>query len=99
MAPRKVERDRLAGWMRLAIPLAEAGAIAEQPCSMRVWELLHDELAVELGAYSPPAGRSTAETGRVVASGGWMVEDEDGMPWLPRRGAAAVLPGLRRPAR
>ncbi|WP_219505263.1 hypothetical protein [Nonomuraea ceibae] len=42
--------------MRYTIPLTEAVAIAEQPCSMRVWELLYDELAVELGAYFPAPG-------------------------------------------
>ncbi|MFG6197788.1 hypothetical protein [Nonomuraea sp. JJY05] len=101
-SPHKVKDGRPTGFMRLTIPLAEAVAIAEQPCSMRVWELLHDELAVELGAYSPtPGGRSTAETGRpVVAGGGWMVEDEDGMPWLPRpRGRRAPRPDLGQRAR
>ncbi|WP_211267379.1 hypothetical protein, partial [Nonomuraea candida] len=94
-SPHKTRDGRLTGWMRLTIPLAEAVAIAEQPNSMRVWELLHDELAVELGSYSPtPAGRSTAETGRPLPTGGgWMVEDDDGMPWLPRpRGRRAPRP-------
>ncbi|WP_049566585.1 hypothetical protein [Nonomuraea sp. SBT364] len=101
-SPHKVRDGRLTGWMRLTIPLDEAVVIARQPNSMRVWELLHDELAVELGVYSPtPDSRSRTEAVRVQpAASGWAIEDDDGIPWLPRpRGRRAPRPDLGQRAR
>ncbi|MFI6742893.1 hypothetical protein ACIBI9_59235 [Nonomuraea sp. NPDC050451] len=52
-SPHKLRDGRLTGYMHIAMPLQEAIDIATHPCSDRVWERLHDELAVELDLYAP----------------------------------------------
>lgn len=63
----KVRGARSSGCVRLIIPLAEATTVAGQPKSMRAWELLHDELSVELSSCSSTPGcRSTAGTSHTL---------------------------------
>ncbi|MEV0149999.1 MULTISPECIES: hypothetical protein [unclassified Nonomuraea] len=98
-SPHKVRDGRLTGYMRLAMPLPEALDVAARPGGARVWERLHDELAVELGLYAlTRAAVIPAPAPPGDASG--VAVDEEGMPWLPRRGGRrAPRPDLAQRAR
>lgn len=78
-------RHKSAGWQLLTMPLDAATAAVARPCGPAVWQGLLREFAAELAAAEP-----VAEPGDVPADG---AVDDDGTPWLPRRGGRVPLSG------
>ena len=76
-------RHRTGGWQALTMPLEAAVAAAARPCGPQVWAGLLRELAAELDAAEPVAEPGVVPPGATA--------DDDGMPWLPRRGGRAPL--------
>ena len=76
-------RHRTGGWQALTMPLEVAVAAVERPCGPQVWAGLLRELAAELDAAEPVAGPGDVPLGATA--------DDDGMPWLPRRGGRVPL--------
>ncbi len=76
-------RHKSGGWQLLTMPLAAATAAVTQPCGPTVWQGLFHEFAAELEDVEPVAAPDDAPPGAIV--------DEDGTPWLPRRGGRVPL--------
>ncbi len=76
-------RHKSAGWQLLTMPLEAATAAVAQPCAPRVWQGMLCEFAAELAAAEPVAEPGDAPPGAAI--------DDDGTPWLPRRGGRMPL--------
>jgi hypothetical protein len=76
-------RHKSAGWQVLSMPLDAATAAVAQPCGPAVWRGLLREFAAELAAVEPVAEPGDVPPGAVI--------DDDGAPWLPRRGGRVPL--------
>lgn len=76
-------RHRTGGWQMLTMGLDEAVTAVRRPCGPQVWAGLLAELAAELAAAEPVTEPGDAPPGAVV--------DDDGAPWLPRRGGRVPL--------
>jgi hypothetical protein len=76
-------RHKSAGWQVLTMPLDAATAAVAQPCGPSVWQGLLQELAAELATAEPVAEPGDVPPGAAI--------DDDGAPWLPRRGGRVPL--------
>jgi hypothetical protein len=76
-------RHKSAGWQVLTIPLDAAVDAVAQPCGPGVWQGLLREFAAELATAEPVAEPGDVPPGAVI--------DDDGTPWLPRRGGRVPL--------
>ena len=76
-------RHKSAGWQLLTMPLEAAAAAVARPCGPAVWRGLLCEFAAELAEAEPVTEPGDAPPGAVI--------DDDGAPWLPRRGGRVPL--------
>jgi hypothetical protein len=76
-------RHKSGGWQILAMPLDAATEAVVRPCGPAVWQGLLREFAAELAVAEPVAEPGDAPPGALV--------DDDGTPWLPRRGGRVPL--------
>ncbi|WP_346103623.1 hypothetical protein [Nonomuraea maheshkhaliensis] len=103
----KTMAAQITGYMLLTIPVDEAERILRRPCGPSVWARLHQELSAELatidsahaghptGSGSPPTASMPGAAGRTCPRCDQVVDvplDDDGHPWLPRRGGPRPLP-------